>query len=395
MSDLYLDNILATLQWQSHDTQHSDITFINHANVTDDTLKRSTSSILAVLAAGETWQQNFAPGTMTPAWNADLVTQLDRWHFKTHPQLASIEPELGRFYPKKIICQGLEFDSNDLRPCHVIAIDTDSITLDCNHPLAKFALHLTLEQQDELAISKKPKDLVKAIIDTGPGLQARNPDAPVEFFKPEAFCRMDENSDTLFYAQPRIVSHLDETARAEIAKLYARFLKPGMKVLDLMSSWQSHLPDTIADLEVTGLGMNAEEVEANPQLTDYHIHDLNAESILPFDQDSFDLVICTASIEYLTQPLNIMEEIRRMLRSGQTFVVTFSERWFPPKAINAWSHLHPYEKLHFVANLFHQTHGFEQINTFSLRGLPRPTDDVYSQKLPFSDPVYAVWGQLS
>lgn len=395
MSELPTDNILATLQWSSHNTHHRDITFISRANFTDDTLTGSAASIIAALEAGESWQQDYAPGKLSPTWHSDLVMSLNRSHFMAHPQLANIEPELGRFYPKRQFSQSIEVAGNDLLPCQVITTDNASITLDCNHPLAKFALQLMLEKRDEPTTSTQPVDLVQAAIQNGPGLQARTPDAPVAFFKPEAFRRMDERSDAMFYAQPRMVSHLDTTTRAEIAKLYADFLKPGMKVLDLMSSWQSHLPTSIANLEVTGLGMNAEELKANPQLTDYCTQDLNSEPILPFDHDSFDLVICTASIEYLTQPLILMEEIRRVLKPEQAFVVTFSERWFPPKAIGVWSYLHPYEKLHFVADFFHQTDGFEQIHTFSLRGLPRPNDDLYYQKMPASDPVYAVWGRLS
>lgn len=295
---------------------------------------------------------------LTPAWNPHLVTGLEQQYFKTRTRNITLQPELGRFYPRAMASQGLNCADNDLQPFQVVAMDDDSITADCNHPLAKYALDLSFEQRPEAPTLAKPVKPEAAAIEKGPGIQAANPYAPVDFFKPEAFKRLDENPDAVFYQQSRLVSHLDATTQAEIAKLYARFLKAGMKVLGLMSSWQSHLPDAIAELEVTGLGMNAEELQANPQLSDYRIHDLNAEPSLPFDDDSFDLVICTASIEYLIHPLKVMQEISRVLKPRCSFVTTFTERWFPPKAIALWSLLHPFERLHFAADFFHRTAEF-------------------------------------
>lgn len=397
MPDLLLEDLLITLQWQSHNTTHQDSTYINRASIADNhVLAPHTAAIRQHIEAGTIWQSDFAAGTLTPAWQADWVVELDRRSFKTHTGPVRIKPELGRYYPKRMVAQGLEFTGNDSQPFQLIALDDASFTADCNHPLAKFDINLSLEQR-AVAGQTAPAtalDPIAASIDNGPGVQAIKPDVPMEFMDAEMFKRMDENPDSAFYAQPRMVSHLDATARAEITKIYASFLQPGMKVLDLMSSWQSHLPDTIPDLDVVGLGMNAEELSANPQLADYHVHDLNTEPSLPFADDSFDLVICSASIEYLTQPLVVMQEIQRVLKQQGSFVSTFTDRWFPPKAIAIWSHFHPYEKLHFIADYFHQTDGFTAVNTFSLRGMPRPRDDAYYQKLPFSDPVYAVWGKV-
>ena len=158
-----------------------------------------------------------------------------------------------------------------------------------------------------------------------------------------------------------------------------------------MGSWTSHLPDSLELGGLTVLGLNEEELRQNQRATATVVQDLNSEPQLPFAEESFDAVICTASVEYLTNPLAIMTEIRRILRPGGLLAFAFSNRWFPPKAIRLWSEMHEFERLGLVAELFHATGGFDKINTLSRRGLPRPADDPH-QELWLSDPVYMVWG---
>ena len=114
----------------------------------------------------------------------------------------------------------------------------------------------------------------------------------------------------------RLLPHIDSTASQQLARIYARFLQPGMQVLDLMSSWQSHLPDGPGDLAVTGLGLNQEELQQNPRLTTQVIHDLNADTRLPFEDTQFDVVVCSVSVEYLIKPLEIFAEVARVLKPG-------------------------------------------------------------------------------
>jgi SAM-dependent methyltransferase len=165
-----------------------------------------------------------------------------------------------------------------------------------------------------------------------------------------------------------------------------------MRLLDLMSSWVSHLPQVPADLAVTGLGMNAEELAANPRLAQRRVHDLNADPRLPFADGSFDLVLCAASVEYLTRPRTVFAEARRVLKPGGRFVVTFSDRWFPPKAIRVWAELHPYERLGMVLWLLREA-GFADLHSETLRGLKRPEDDKYAAERDYSDPLFAAWGR--
>ncbi|MEW6292119.1 MAG: methyltransferase domain-containing protein [Pseudomonadota bacterium] len=164
-----------------------------------------------------------------------------------------------------------------------------------------------------------------------------------------------------------------------------------MAVLDLMASHDSHLPDDVRPARLAGLGMNAAELEYNARLTERVVHDLNADPVLPFATGSFDVVLCALSIEYLSRPEAVLREAARVLKAGGSCVVSFSERWFPPKAVHPWPTLHPFARIAWVLRHL-QRAGFRDLHTESLRGLPRPADDKYIRQTRFSDPLYAVWG---
>ena len=189
-----------------------------------------------------------------------------------------------------------------------------------------------------------------------------------------------------------MVQHIDDTAIDTIRQLYGRLVRPESRVLDLMSSWVSHLPEKLALKSVTGLGMNNEELQANDRLSDLCVHDLNNNPYLPFDDNVFDAAICTVSVEYLVHPFEVFEEINRVLAPGGVFIVTFSNRWFPPKAISIWPQLHEFERMGLVLEFFLKSGQYTKLHTYSMRGLPRPANDKYASQILFSDPVYAVWG---
>jgi SAM-dependent methyltransferase len=164
-------------------------------------------------------------------------------------------------------------------------------------------------------------------------------------------------------------------------------------VLDLMSSWVSHL-DGIADsTRVSGLGMNAAELAGNPQLVDYAVLDINRETRLPYADGSFDVVVCSVSVEYLAFPFDVFAEVARVLKPGGQCIVTFSDRWFPPKVIGLWTELHPFERMGLVLEYFRRTRQFADMTTESWRGWPRPENDKYYPRRRTADPVFAVSGQ--
>jgi hypothetical protein len=154
----------------------------------------------------------------------------------------------------------------------------------------------------------------------------------------ERFARIDESADLDFYRQPRFVQHIDDDAIAGVTEAIRRHVPPRSDLLDLMSSWVSHLPPA-AELplgRVAGLGLNAEELAANPRLTEAVVHDLNRSDRLPYDDAAFDAALITVSIQYLTRPVETLREVARTLRPGGVVLISFSDRMFPTKAVRVW-----------------------------------------------------------
>lgn len=178
-------------------------------------------------------------------------------------------------------------------------------------------------------------------------------------FSTKDFSRQDEADDANFYAMPRMVVHLDEKAIALVKDIARRYMPPmQVRVLDLMSSFRSHLPEDRPYREVIGLGMNASEMQANPQLTHSLVHDLNRLPQLPFGSGYFDVVLNTVSVQYLTRPVDVFREVARVLRPGGVSIVIFSDRMFPTKAVRIWregndeDHIALVQEYHRLANGF-------------------------------------------
>jgi SAM-dependent methyltransferase len=145
---------------------------------------------------------------------------------------------------------------------------------------------------------------------------------------PRYFTRQDESPDPHFYDEPRFTVHIDENAIAAATAVYRELLPEDGIILDLMSSWRSHLPADVAFMEVVGLGLNAREMEDNPQLDTVVVHDLNADPALPFEAETFDGAVVTVSVQYMTRPVETFREVNRVLRSGAPFVLTYSKEYF-------------------------------------------------------------------
>jgi SAM-dependent methyltransferase len=203
-------------------------------------------------------------------------------------------------------------------------------------------------------------------------------------FPPGFFAREDERPDTTFYGPPRLVTHIDDRAIAAVADLYAELGVDGSsgeprRVLDLMSSWVSHL--RVAPSELVVLGMNAAELQANPQATDRVVADLNVDPVLPFEDASFDAVLCCVSVDYLVRPVEVLREAARVLRPGAPLVLTFSNRLFPSKAVAGWLYADEDERCAIAATYVRLAGGFTEPEV-SLR---TPEGRRYH-----GDPLYAV-----
>jgi SAM-dependent methyltransferase len=173
------------------------------------------------------------------------------------------------------------------------------------------------------------------------------------------FDRQDETDDAHFYSMPRFVVHIDSETIAALTQVYRELLLERGAVLDLMSSWVSHLPEDKELTRVAGLGMNALELAKNPRLTDYLVQDLNLQPELPYDTASFDAVVNAVSIQYLTRPVEVFRSCARVLRPGGLHLVALSHRCFPTKAIRAWHVLPAMQRLEVVATYFSGAGGYD------------------------------------
>ena len=207
------------------------------------------------------------------------------------------------------------------------------------------------------------------------GISDRMPELP-----PEAFRKEDGGDDAAFYAPARLVTHIDEAATLALTAHYRASLPAGGVLLDLMSSWVSHLPAEMTFSEVIGQGMNAEELSANPRLSRSFVQDLNRTPILPLGTGSYDAALCCVGVQYLQRPLEVFAEVLRVLRPGAPFIVSFSDRCFPTKAVAIWRSLDDRGHAALVS-LYLERAGFRDISTEVL------------QDGSSSDPLIAVTGR--
>ena len=202
-------------------------------------------------------------------------------------------------------------------------------------------------------------------------------------FPEHSFDREDESPDPLFYAEPRLLVHIDDGAIAAARALYAELLPPRAAILDVMSSFRSHMPPELEWTRLAGLGLNAEEMRQNDQLTDYAVHDVNADPRLPYAGDEFDGAVMTVSVQYLARPVEVFTEVGRVLRPDAPFIVTYSNRCFPTKAVRIWLALDDRERATLIGAYFRYSGAFGEAQAA----------DRWNRAAGYGDPLYAVWAR--
>jgi len=326
----------------------------------------------------------------------DLIT-IDRRQFDVQRiDKAALQPRAGRFYPKGLLKDIPGIFAANVVPFRCVQVDNGHLGIDLGHPLCAKNIILNVTVGTVCSKSEERGGSLRIwgeFITQGVGMQARWQDQPTDFFSDTPFERLDGSADPIFYAKPRMVQHIDDTAMDVVRQIQARFVDSGMSVLDLMSSWQTHLPENTGLKKLTGLGLNEAELQSNDMLSTYRVHDLNANPVLPFGNQAFDVVLTSLSVEYLIHPLVVFSEVARILKPGGIFAVTFSNRWFEPKTIRLWTELHEFERMGLVLEYFRISNRFDDLHTYSVRGQVRPGNDKYYGQLPYSDPVYTVWGR--
>lgn len=181
-------------------------------------------------------------------------------------------------------------------------------------------------------------------------------DIPAHFF-----ARADESPDEHFYAEPRLVTHIDQATIDALTDYYREFIPANARVLDLMSSWISHLPEEAVYQHVVGLGMNARELQANKQLDTFCVQNLNENPTLPYDPGTFDRAMIAVSIQYLTRPIEVLASAHATLADDGAICIAMSHRLFPTKAIAAFQQLPARERIQLVGYYLNQA-GFTDVN---------------------------------
>ena len=387
-----------SLSWQSEAADHVDRLYLDSIDLQRDIFPGDMQRTAPRLQPGESISADFDPGQLTPPDRPQQRLRFARKLFDGGRSPVPIVPRTGRFYPQCLAPKVFNCFKGDLTPFRLIEVDDQQMLGDGNHPLARYPLTLTatrMPNPDRIRQYAAARlDIGEQVTLRGPGMQAPHAATDTDFFGAYPFARDNDEDDARHYLEPRLVPHLDSPVRRQLSKLHTRLLGQGDRVLDLMSSHLSHVSAEL-NLEMTGLGMNAEELAANKRLSDFIVQDLNRLPRLPFDDNSFDGAICTSSVEYLTDPLAVMREMARVIRPAGVFVCSFSNRWFPGKQIQPWGEMHPFERLGLVLDLYRREGLFCDLHSESIRGYPGPRHDRQPAVIPAADPLYAVWGRVS
>lgn len=198
--------------------------------------------------------------------------------------------------------------------------------------------------------------------------------------------KLDDSDDGLFYSVPRFVTHLDDHFLETLTQLYRDHLSPSTRILDLMSSWVSHLPPEMAFTHIEGHGLNLQELARNPRLDHFFIQNLNQTPKLPLPDQSFDAVLNTASVQYLQYPETVFSEIHRILKPDGLSIISFSNRMFFHKAIRAWRDGSEDDRLALVQHYVASVPGFEVQDVITIR----PKSSALAWLSGGQDPFYAV-----
>jgi len=397
VSDHRLGTLEFELSWQCALAAHCERYLARRVNFWRDVFPPGLRRALEGLRVGENATLSYGPGQAVPPCSTRRIHTVDRRDFRA-PAIADriVTPATGRHLPLSLFGNLPGVFGNDARPGRITSMDDTTMTVDANHPLSPFELTVSASV---LNLAEKNGDTggrlthwMEAMCDFGPGMQARDDQRPA-LDGGDALARLDETPDTAFYGAPRLVDHVDAQAREHLATLMGEAVEPGMRVLDLMSGWRTHLPQELVheqDVRITALGLNAEEMAANPLPAERLVHDLNADPRIPLPDASFDAVLCALSVEYLTQPRRIMAEAARVLRPGGAMVIGLSDRWFPTKVTRLWPDLHEFERTGLAMDWLADTGAFEDMQTVSVRNWWRPTDDPHIRQTWTSDPVHVI-----
>ena len=194
--------------------------------------------------------------------------------------------------------------------------------------------------------------------------------------------KLDESNDEEFYSEPKFVYHLDHNFRKYLSSIYNEQILDDSTVLDLMSSWDSYLPNEKKYKRIIGHGLNKKELERNKAFHSYWLQNFNLKQDIPLESSSVDYCLMVAAWQYLQYPEKITREIARILTNEGKFIISFSNRAFWHKAPNIWTESNEEERLKYVRSVLIKN-GFNEPEI--IRNFIEPQVNIFSflKKDPF------------
>ena len=251
-----------TLHWQDEHARHTSKQYFAKANLWRDILPIAMTNAFSKPEVGSEVICDIPAGDLFEPYDESQVVQIQQSQFNTNPRPGiHLLPKVGRFYPRNIIKNHASITSDDNRPMRILSMLNEVMKIDLNLPLSSYDVSVSARVDELLPPAQEHggrcNDFVYDMLKSGVGMQTALNNIDTDFFSGNPFSRLDELDDSIFYKKPRLVHHLDKQARKHLESIYESHLEPGMRVLDLMSSWVSHIPK-IDNIDVTGVGMNEE-----------------------------------------------------------------------------------------------------------------------------------------
>jgi len=391
-------SILIALQWQDELVTYTDSHFVLKTNFWRDIYPPVFDYQIKRAELNQTLNIKYKAGDLIDnQFNANHIKTIPLGQFnRYYSGRIAIEPAIGRFYPRGMIEGIADCFKMDNRPFRILDKTEDRLTIDLNHPLAQFPLKVSATITDIFDANQQNggrcNDIAETITTNGPGFQVLSTIA-YDFSQGMPFARKIEEDDGLFYDAIETTIPVDQVAIEQLQQFYREHISDNSSVLDLMAATESYLPETLKNIDLTGLGVKEDDLNSNKQLNHSILHNINTQPELPFKEETFDAVICSFGIEYITQPIKIFEQVARILKPGGVFLVAFSDRFFDKKAIALWDDLHSFERMGLVLEYFRQTDQFNALQSQSIRGLVRHEDDPFINKTAFSCPMFMLSGK--
>ena len=198
--------------------------------------------------------------------------------------------------------------------------------------------------------------------------------------------KIDNSDDKTFYYQPRFVHHLSVSFRDRLTNLYSNYLCNHHIILDLMSSWVSHLPSNNKFKKVIGHGMNESELKSNNRLDSYWIQDLNKNQRMPIEDSTVDIGLIVAGWQYLQYPEKVSSELSRIIKRDSLLIISFTNRAFWTKSPHIWTNSSELERIEYVKSVL-SDNGWSLVKIFNEKTYDNKLFGFYSV---VSDPFFSI-----